>query len=116
MNKKKLGNLGELFAKHYLILKGYKIIETNYLINRYGEIDIIATKNKAIYFVEVKTRTKYKNKSYGTAVDAVDYNKINRMKYAINYFLINNGYLYKKYKKKLIVITIEIGYIHLLHD
>jgi len=110
VNKKKLGNLGELFAKHYLILKGYKIIETNYLINRYGEIDIIATKNKAIYFVEVKTRTKYKNKSYGTAVDAVDYNKINRMKYAINYFLMNDGHKYRTYNIKSPVITIEIGW------
>ena len=34
--------------------RGFKIIERNYL-KKWGEIDIVAVKNRKYYFVEVKT-------------------------------------------------------------
>ena len=57
--KKELGRQGEEKAACYLVEQGYKIIARNYY-TRWGELDIICTKGKDIYFVEVKTRTSLK--------------------------------------------------------
>ena len=54
--KRKLGDLGEGIAVDYLLKQGCQILERNYQ-KPWGEIDIIARDNKAIIFVEVKTRT-----------------------------------------------------------
>lgn len=54
-----LGMSGEEIAADYLRKKGYKIINRNYKNasgRQLGEIDIIAQKEKEIFFVEVKTR------------------------------------------------------------
>ncbi len=50
----RIGELGENIACRYLINKGYKIKERNYT-KKYGEIDIIASKSKIIYFIEIKS-------------------------------------------------------------
>lgn len=57
LNKKILGNLGESLAYDFLVEKGYKILERNY-VWRKNEIDIIAEdeKERQIVFIEVKTR------------------------------------------------------------
>lgn len=52
--RKQIGNSGEVRAREFLTNKGYKIIETNFRY-RSGEIDIIATIDDIIVFVEVKT-------------------------------------------------------------
>ena len=59
--------LGEDLATEYLKKKGYTIIERNFR-KGYGEIDIIATKNKTLVFVEVKTRT---SNAFGTPFEAI---------------------------------------------
>ena len=54
LNKRKKGKLGEQLAAKYLQKQGFTIIENNYY-QRSGEIDIIATENREIVFIEVKT-------------------------------------------------------------
>lgn len=51
MNRK--GRAGEGAAVAYLEKKGYKIVERNFHSRR-GEVDIIASKNEDLVFVEVK--------------------------------------------------------------
>ena len=55
--KRKFGDLGERIGEEYLVKNGYQVIEKNYL-KPWGEIDIIAKKNGALVFFEVKTRDK----------------------------------------------------------
>lgn len=50
---KSLGQIGEELASRYLQRAGYKILERNYK-KGWGEVDIIAQKEKKIVFFEVK--------------------------------------------------------------
>lgn len=52
--KRKTGDLGEDIAERFLVKRGFKILERNYL-RKWGEIDIIAKKGGKLCFVEVKT-------------------------------------------------------------
>ncbi len=55
-NRQKIGKVGEQKAHSFLLEKKYQIIETNWRCLK-CEIDIIASKNKELIFIEVKTRT-----------------------------------------------------------
>ncbi|OYT16102.1 MAG: YraN family protein [Bacteroidetes bacterium 4572_77] len=50
-----LGNFGEQLALEFLVAKGFKVLDTNWVF-MHKEIDIIARKDQFIVFVEVKTR------------------------------------------------------------
>lgn len=49
----KIGILGEDIAELFLVKRGFKILERNHL-RKWGEIDIVAKKDKNLRFVEVK--------------------------------------------------------------
>ena len=55
MTAEEIGHLGEDRAQKYLLRNNYKIADTNFTTS-VGEIDIVATKNNIVAFVEVKTR------------------------------------------------------------
>ena len=69
------GIFGEYTAQSYLQSKGFKIVNRNY-ISRYGEIDIIASKDDCLVFVEVKFR---KRKSLVSGMESVDIRKQNKI-------------------------------------
>lgn len=73
--KKELGKWGEDQSYQYLIDNGYRIVYQNYRCPL-GEIDIVASKDSQLIFVEVKTR---RSTSFGTPAEAVNYRK--QMKY-----------------------------------
>ena len=52
--KRKIGDIGEGIACKYLVRKGYVVLERNYW-KPWGEIDIIAEKDRILTFVEVKS-------------------------------------------------------------
>lgn len=80
---RQVGNKAEDKAVKYLKKQGYKILERNYNLP-YGEIDIIASKNKTLVFVEVKYRADAK--AFGGAVAAVGRAKQSRViKAALSY-------------------------------
>jgi putative endonuclease len=56
-----IGKMGEDVATKYLENKGFIIIDRNYR-KKWGELDIIAQKDKVLHFVEVKSVSR---KSYG---------------------------------------------------
>lgn len=51
--KQKIGQIGEDSACKWLESNGYKVIERNYL-KKWGEIDVVAKKDKKLHFIEVK--------------------------------------------------------------
>lgn len=52
--KRKTGDLGENIACKFLVKRGFEVIERNYN-KKWGEIDIIARKDRKLHFVEVKS-------------------------------------------------------------
>lgn len=85
-NTTAIGNLGEESACEYLQKFGYEIVERNYR-SRYGEIDIIAKKNKFLVVIEVKKR---KNTSYGRACEFVTPIKQEKIKNTFLMYLTEN--------------------------
>lgn len=65
--RKKLGAFGERLAGHYLEDHGFRIVARNWRC-RQGEIDLIAARDDALHFVEVKTR---RGRSRGTPEEAL---------------------------------------------
>jgi len=80
-----LGKKGEQLAVNYLINKGYKIVERNWRFQK-AEIDIIATKDKILISVEVKTRS---TNDFGNPQDFVTPKKIKLMVSAMNEYILN---------------------------
>ncbi len=66
-----LGEWGERLAREYLIANGYTVIDNNLHVG-HKELDIVATKDNRMVFVEVKTRSS----NLDDALDAVDSRKI----------------------------------------
>lgn len=52
---KGIGDENETLAVRFLIQNGYTIVERNYYARKLGEIDIIASKDKILHFIEVKS-------------------------------------------------------------
>jgi len=52
--KRKFGDIGENLACQFLMKRGFKVIFRNYL-KPWGEIDVIATKDRKYHFIEVKS-------------------------------------------------------------
>ncbi len=77
------GRLGEEKAIEFLKKNGYKILERNYK-TKIGEIDIIATKNKKIIFIEVKTRSSV---NFGRPEEAVGKKKLKKIENVAQIYL-----------------------------
>ena len=65
--KDDLGRRGEALAAAYLEVRGYRIIDRNWRCAQ-GEIDLVATINERVVFVEVKTRS---GLGYGHPLEAI---------------------------------------------
>ena len=78
--------LGEEIATKFLSKKGYKIIDRNWR-RGYGEIDIIAVKDKTLIFIEVKTRT---SNQFGSPIEAISYFKLKSLIRTAQFYKILN--------------------------
>lgn len=79
----KIGQEAEKQAAKYLQKQGFKIIDRNWR-TRWCEIDIIASKNKIIYFTEVKYRS---SANCGTGLDYITPKKMQQMAFAAEFWL-----------------------------
>lgn len=67
---RQFGDWGEELAARFLRKRHYEILERNYQ-KRCGEIDIVARKEGALHFVEVKTRSESGIRRFGQPEEAV---------------------------------------------
>ncbi len=82
------GNLGETIASHFLLKKGYQIIERNYRYKR-AEIDLIATFQNTLIFIEVKLR---KNSFFGFPEEYVTKAKAELVKSAAENYIFEKDW------------------------
>lgn len=83
----KLGSRGEALAWNFLKKQGYSILEKNYR-TRFGEMDVIARKEKVLVFIEIKTR---RDNRFGTPEEAVDWRKRQKLVRVAQAFLQTQG-------------------------
>lgn len=81
------GAFGEKQALKYLQDNDYSFLTANFR-TRNGEIDLICKQGDTYVFVEVKTRS---SDRFGQPYEAVGFTKRNRMKRAIDYYLMQNN-------------------------
>ena len=86
------GKLGEDIACKWLVKHGYLVLERNYL-KKWGELDIVATKDKKLHFIEVKSVFKDQN-SMGShrPEENVHSLKVRRLRRTIQTYLLERGY------------------------
>lgn len=105
-NKRDKGKYFEQIAISYLLQKKYKIICNNFY-TKYGEIDLIGTKDDYLIFFEVKGgKDKFK------VFEKINKKKINRIKKVANIFISKNKiYQFSKFRiDALIIIAMEGNY------
>ncbi|MCD7921614.1 MAG: YraN family protein [Clostridiales bacterium] len=82
-NKRRVGAVKEDRAAEWLRHRGYRVLEKNFRC-RFGEIDLIMTKDGCLVFVEVKYRS---TGSCGAPQEAVDARKQQRICNAASCYL-----------------------------
>ena len=108
LRKKRLGKKGEDLACEYLRSHGFLILERNFQ-KRYGEIDIIALKDKTLVFFEVKTRVGH---MYGKPEEAVNSRKLHEVVQTAQYYKMLHPELPDA--MRIDVIGIELDFDHTL--
>ena len=82
------GKQAEKIAAEYLEKQGYKILAKNWR-TRVCEIDIVASKDDCVYFVEVKYR---KSLDWGSGLDYITSAKQKQMNFAAEMWLSQNNW------------------------
>ena len=98
------GKSGESLAADYFLKKGYEILYRNWRHKRL-EVDIIASHNGILHFIEVKTRTSTR---FGHPEENVDTKKIKSLIDASAEFL----FLYPQWKRvqfDVLSVTLKPG-------
>ena len=102
LSNKNKGNIGEAIATNWLVHKNYAILHNNWRYKQ-TEVDIIATQNNCLHFVEVKTRT---NTKFGLPEESITTAKMNALKRAASAYLEANPQ-WKKIQFDVIAITLK---------
>lgn len=103
-NHNDTGKSGEALAAGYLLQKGFTLLAANWRYSYY-EIDIIASLDGVLHFIEVKTR---RTSKYGFPEESVDRRKLERLMLAAEeYLYLNPGWKRIQYDVLSIVLAIN---------
>ena len=83
---RKIGDLSETLATGFLERNDFVIIERNYYAGKLGEIDIIATKDDILHFIEVKSSFNDFDPVYN-----ITPSKLNKVINSVHYYLKHKG-------------------------
>jgi putative endonuclease len=100
---KELGKQGEEIAAKYLQQEGYRILSRNFR-SRFGELDIICTRDQAIVFVEVKTR---RSTSFGTPEESITRSKKEHIRKVALIYLESYSQAFREIRFDVIAIIME---------
>lgn len=95
------GNYGEALAAKYLLEKDYQVLHQNWR-HAHWEVDIIASKDNILHFVEVKTRL---TKKFGHPEDGVNKKKMQNLINAAEEYLYQQPQ-WKRIQFNILSITI----------
>lgn len=84
------GRQAEDRASEYLRHLGYQILSQNWR-TRFCEIDIVAQKDKTVYFVEVKYR---RSNSQGSGLEYITPRKLKQMTFAAEMWVSENKWIH----------------------
>jgi putative endonuclease len=104
-HKQALGRWGEETAVRFLVQNGYIILARN-IHTAGGELDIVALKEEAVIFVEVKTRS---SNAFGFPEQAVTPRKQARMQRAAEFYFEQHPNSPETWQFDIIAITCKIG-------
>lgn len=99
------GKEGEEMAENYLRKQGYRIIEMNHQ-TKFGEIDLIVSKNDVLIFVEVKFK---QTEDFGTPEEMIGQNKLMQVKRTAELYLLTNPDIEKQFQKYQIDAICIVG-------
>lgn len=88
------GKLGEEIAADYLRKHNFEILQKNWK-TKFGEIDLIATKNNLLIFVEVKLKV---GEDFGTPEEMINSPKLSQVQNTAVAFLQQKPEIEKQYK------------------
>ena len=83
-----VGRRAETVAAEFLIRHGYTVLARNWRC-RYCEIDIVASKNQSLSFVEVKYRS---SNGQGSGIDYITAAKLRQMGFAARLWINHYGW------------------------
>lgn len=95
-----VGKKGELMAVEWLKERGYVILNVNWRHSRY-EIDIVASFNDQLHFIEVKTRNGI---AFGYPEESISSSKFNRLMKAAEEYLYQHP-VWKRVQYDVLSIT-----------
>lgn len=107
MSNISVGKTGENLACTYLRKKGYQILSQNYYTH-WGELDVVASIDNKISFIEVKTRVGDKK---GKPYEAVTQRKVGKLLRAIQYYIKQNNVSGKRYSLDVVSILLSENHI-----
>lgn len=110
-HRKNIGRYGEGRAAIYLQDRGYEIIDRNWRTS-FGELDIVASDQTRLVFVEVKTRN---GSGYGHPFEAITAAKVNRMRRLASEWCATNGRLGEVVRLDAISVLVTGGRVHIEH-
>ncbi|KKS77319.1 MAG: hypothetical protein UV74_C0013G0589 [Candidatus Woesebacteria bacterium GW2011_GWB1_43_14] len=90
---KSTGRLGEDLAEKFLRRKGYRVISRNFS-TRYGELDLIGTKDGRLVFIEVKTKI---GDRFGQPEEMINRKKVSQIMRIAQSFILRNKEIASKY-------------------
>lgn len=110
----KIGEIGENLAVKFLVKHGFRILDRNYT-KKWGEIDIVAEKDKKLYFIEVKSvsRSDLGNVSRETLdqynpEDNMHPWKLKRLSRVIQTYLLSKNIDEQEWQVDLLVVFLDL--------
>src|SRR3989344_5914639 len=107
-DRAQVGKIGEDTACKYLKKHGFTIIERNYW-QKWGEIDVVASKGQTLHFVEVKAVVGIRSGEDYEAEENVHPWKLKRLSRAIQTYLLQRNVPDEK-EWQVDVLTVELDF------